>query len=196
MADSDDALFDPHVGIGERLEGDEGLREQILQGEWFPSRKLKGTRARRGKHITWLVESDAKLVKVGPDQVIATPGNIFSAAKLGTFARMMRQGEIPYSLVPHGYLDKVSKTDVEETQEARPGDLLYDGMTRPFFEDELRKTIVRLNAGNHRAFAAFMAGEPYIWGAILHRGGARRSNPPPHAALDAAGSVVQQPPLV
>lgn len=189
MADSDDELFDPHEAIG-RIEADSDLRDRILAEAWFPSKKMKGTRARKGRHVTWIAEDDAKLLKVEPDQVIATQGNIFSAAKLGTFAKMMRQGEIPYALMPHGYLDKVTQTDIEETQEARHDDLLYDGMTRPFVDDDLGKTIVRLNSGNHRAFAAFMAGEPHIWVALIDRRNPRRSNPARKAAVDAADAVV------
>jgi hypothetical protein len=164
-------LFDPEIAIGGIRVSSE-LREQIIDENWFPDRPPRGSTVRKGPRVTWYSDGREDLMKVTPDQVAATPGNIFYPEKLGTFARMMRQGEITVSAMPAGYLDVVTKTDIAETQAARENDLIYDGQTRPFTAKELGKKFVRLNSGNHRAFAAFMAGEPFVWVRLL-----RRSNP-------------------
>lgn len=206
VIDASDPLFDPEMLFGD-MRPSETLRRRILDEGWFPARKPAGKVSRRkGRKVAWLNESGRKLRKVSADQVMATHGNEFDPQKLATYAWMMRRGEIPLSFVPTGYFERVTLTDVVETQSEDEDDRGYDGRTRPFTtgdedldaylsdpegylegywidnEEQTRKDmeaakakasrsrqgdvgglVVTLNSGNHRAFAAFLAGEPAIW---------------------------------
>lgn len=204
MVNAADPLFDPYTVAGEPSVR---LAEQIRDERWFCVPEESSTS--QGRRLAWAPNAAHPVLRVGPDQVIATAGNLFDPVKLATFASMIRSGDIRAAHMPMAHSDVVRIIDVEETQQARPDDLAFDGMTRPFttgdedldaylrdpdeyveaneiYSEDVRAEmdaakataaaegwgdigtqVVRLNSGNHRAFAAFMAGEPYIFVELL-----------------------------
>jgi hypothetical protein len=104
------------------------------------------------------------MLRIESDMVTATPDNPFNLSQLA-FIRdaIVHSGEAVVLAAPAGRVHVVSATHVEESQAAFETGEDYGGMTRPWDDSDVGKLYVALIDGNHRAFGAICAREPYIW---------------------------------
>ncbi len=146
----------------------------------------------RGRRVEWLGRPGF-MVRVTPDIVHATAGNLFDWDQVAATALYMQNGGAMFRAPPAHVEYPVDARRVADTQRADARGELFqtDGMTRPFttgdddldealcenllpldaeLEDQLAKgggdlavLTFGLRNGNHRTYAAFIAGEPFVW---------------------------------
>lgn len=145
----------------EDVEGEYGWKEPD-EDDWKDAYPAKGSRYR----TRWLAD-EGHMVWLTWDQVHAMQGNQFDGGKVAALVEAIKRGGATLE-PPIASLSIVTKDDVRESQEAAERDELFDsyGTTRPYDEDDIGKITVQLRDGNHRAFAAQIAGEHGLWAYI------------------------------
>lgn len=122
---------------------------------------MLGDDIRHGKRSSWVIENDA-VVKIDPDRVRSTDGNVFSSQKLSAVACAVRRGDKPMFGVGYGDVMLIDEDDLEEDE--RYFDDLYDRSSmRPLDKRDLGKLLFRVRDGNHRTFGALLGGETEVW---------------------------------
>jgi len=114
--------------------------------------------------VTW-IGTPGTMVKVDADMVPATPQNPFNFEHLAYIKKAVETASGNLVLeAPAARFLIVDEGDVAESQEADDDGRIEElGMTRPWEDDDIGQTYVQLLDGNHRAFGAIYAGEPFIW---------------------------------
>jgi len=137
---------------------DESWFSQPKPGSWNDDMLYEG------RDVTW-VGYPGKMVRVDADMLTSTPENPFYYDHMAYLVEAIKTA--PGNLLleaPAGRVHTVDAGDVEYSQEAYEEGYLEDtGMTRPWEESDIGRTYVHLLDGNHRAFAAIYAGEPFVW---------------------------------
>jgi hypothetical protein len=117
-----------------------------------------------GKKVIWLGRA-GEMVRVTADELRATPDNLFDLSQLVATATYMKEGGAVFEAPPARVDGVVDEAFVDDTKSYQAdGELFkYAGMTRAFTKGDLGTLVFSLRNGNHRAFAAFLAGEPFVW---------------------------------
>ena len=117
-----------------------------------------------GRWVTWKGQPGV-MMKIDADMVVATPDNPFDWGHLAFIKRAIETSRDNVLLeAPAGRIHVVDAAHVAESQQIyEDGHIEEMGMTRPWDEDDIGRHYFFPLDGNHRAFAAIYAGEPYIW---------------------------------
>lgn len=101
------------------------------------------------------------VMKIDADLIMPTTHNKFSADQLASYYRSIKAGKLLPT--PIARVEIVEPIDVEASRiEYKDGNL-----SRPLREKDIGKPFAVLTDGNHRAFAAILAGEPYVYVYVL-----------------------------
>jgi hypothetical protein len=117
-----------------------------------------------GRNVVWL--TSGTVIRAYPDFSYAIQGNIFYPDKLAAVYQGINESEgRVHFYAPYGAVSLITEEDVEESQRAEIDGYLYDsyGISIPYDEEDIGEYIVQLRDGNHRAWGAFLAGEPYVY---------------------------------
>jgi len=121
----------------------------------------------RGRNVTW-VGHPGVMMRIEADMVLPIRENIFYPDHIATLVDYIDNHPDPILRAPPARVHFVKEVDVEETQELEEQGYLYENyMSRPWEEEDIGKPYAVLTDGNHRAFSALLAGEPYIWVYVL-----------------------------
>lgn len=116
-----------------------------------------------GRRVAWVGVPGAML-RIDADMITATPGNPFNFGQLAFLRDAIANADGSIVLeAPAARIHTVSEAHMEESQRAFDDGEDYGGMTRPWDPSDVGKLYAHLLDGNHRAFAAICAGEPYVW---------------------------------
>lgn len=117
----------------------------------------------RGRRVSW-VGTPGVMLRVDADMVIAMAGNSWNPAHLAGLVELIEERRHVYFEPPAARVYVISETHVAESQQAyEDGEIEWWGMTRPWEMSDVGRYYAQLLDGNHRAFAAIAAGEPYVW---------------------------------
>ena len=138
---------------GDAEEGEDRTREddEVLNQKYgiFP-----------GKHVQW-AGVPGSVMKIDASLVLPSKNNKFYANQLANYYQAVKRGAILEA--PVARVEIVTKSDVKAYQlEYEEGHLF-----RPLNKNDLGKPMAVLTDGNHRAFAAILAGEPWIYVHVL-----------------------------
>lgn len=115
----------------------------------------------KGKKARW-VGLKGSVMKIDSELVMPTALNPFNAHQLAAYYHAVKRGDLLEMPVARVHL----VDDLESSQlEYKEGSL-----SRPLRKKDLGKPCAVLTDGNHRAFAAILAGEPYIYVYVLPNG--------------------------
>jgi hypothetical protein len=128
------------------------------QSKWRPS-DLHPVR-----NVTWL-GSKGYLVAIPVENILFMEGNIWNFGHAAALLEGIRDGSNHVLQAPAGRVYRVMASDVKQTAKyERDGELSYQvGMTEPWTKAEMGQYHAQLLDGNHRAAAAILAGDPYIY---------------------------------
>lgn len=120
------------------------------------------------RRIGYIGPSDGTMVPIDARYLIPTQLNIFDMKKLAALVSTIREGREP--LVQAGVADPfiVGKLDVKEGRE-HAGDTLMESLAQPYEDSDVGALAARMYDGNHRSFAALVAGAPFTWVQISKR---------------------------
>ena len=120
------------------------------------------------RRIGYIGPSDGTMVPIDARYLVPTQLNIFSMEKLGALASAVRQGREP--LVRAGFADVslVDKLGVKEGLQYRD-DIFTELLGRPYEDKDIGALAGRMRDGNHRSFAALVAGAPFTWVQVSDR---------------------------
>ena len=115
-----------------------------------------------GRRIGYVGPSDGTMVPIDARYLIPTQLNIFSTKKLAALVSAIREGRNP--LVYAGMADPsiVDKLDVKEGRKYA-GDTFTESLAYPYEDSDVGALAARMYDGNHRSFAALVAGAPFTW---------------------------------
>ena len=109
-----------------------------------------------GKNVRWL-GSPGLMVRIPASRVFPMPENMWFPNQLARYVKAINDGDILE--VPAGRIHIIDTGSIESSEEqVEMGEIEY-----PFDERDLGEPYAVLLDGNHRAFAALLSGEPYIW---------------------------------
>jgi hypothetical protein len=116
------------------------------------------------RRVTWAGRA-GYVTKIPAKNVLFMEGNLWNpnhAAAL--WGRILDDGQVVMA-APPARVYRVTAKDIQQTTRfARDGELEYQlGMTAPWTRAEQGEYYAQLLDGNHRAAAALLAGEPYIY---------------------------------
>lgn len=121
----------------------------------------------RGRNVTW-VGHPGVMMRIEADMVTPMRENIFYPDQIATLVDYIDNHPDPMLRAPPARIHFVSERIVQESQEAAEEGYLHEWtMARPWEEEDIGKPYAVLTDGNHRAFSAILAGEPYIWVYVL-----------------------------
>lgn len=120
------------------------------------------------KRIGYVGPSDGTMVPIGARYLIPTQLNIFDKKKLAALVSTIREGREP--LVHAGMADPfiVGKLDVKEGRQYAE-DTFAESLAYPYEDSDVGALAARMYDGNHRSFAALVAGAPFTWVQISRR---------------------------
>lgn len=147
------------------------LRELLQQGKAEKGQRRHRTpkEARElgeiypGKRARW-VGVPGNVMKIDADLIMPTIHNKFSADQLAAYYKSVMNGDLLST--PTARVDIVSELDIE----ASILDYKDGNLSRPLRKKDIGKPFAVLTDGNHRAFAAILAGEPYVYVYVLPMG--------------------------
>jgi len=121
---------------------------------------------RQGDAVTW-VGSAGEMLLIDPDYALAIEGNTFDEHKLASLVHAIENKRRPTLFVGYGTVHFIDADDVEENRRYDPnGYNTGDGVwqtERPLDESDIGKLQYTIRDGNHRTFAALIAGETKVW---------------------------------
>jgi hypothetical protein len=109
-----------------------------------------------GRRARWIGLS-GRMMRVPVSRIIPMSENLWYPNMLASYKRLIEERSALEAPAARVYL-VTPKAVKESQQDAENGDL-----TEPFHADEVGEPYVVLTDGNHRAFAAILANEPYVW---------------------------------
>jgi len=129
-----------------------------------------------GKKCVWM-GSPGEMVKVYPAEAYPVADNTFDPFKFAYFVQTIRNArKVIFPCCVAAIVGKIDPIDVQESQEygcgSGPVHITSGGMghivatipgARPWTKADLGYRSVQIRNGNHRCFAAFAAGEPFVW---------------------------------
>lgn len=116
-----------------------------------------------GRVVSW-IGNPGVMMRIPADRVIPVLDNMFYPDQIATYYDYIKRNYAPPLHAPAARIHFVSDTLVEESQQADDEGLLHEmGLTRLWSERDIGEPYAVLIDGNHRAFAAILAGAPYIW---------------------------------
>lgn len=110
------------------------------------------------RKIGYTGPADGTMVPVEARYVQAMPGNIFYGDKFSALVESIRDGDQPIVRPGYGHFSLVDRTVIRESREYAGDDL-----GEPYDDDDLGELTVQVRDGNHRTFAALVAGAPFAW---------------------------------
>jgi hypothetical protein len=142
----------PHEGLAEYY-------PDTARGKLKPHRTERVFYAGYGyRKIGYTGPADGTMVPVEARYVVPRHLNIFSGDKLSALVESIRDGDQPIVNAGYGFFSIVDRSDIRESREYA-GDHLGD----PYDDDDLGELTVQIRDGNHRTFAALVAGAPFTW---------------------------------
>lgn len=118
----------------------------------------------RVKAVTW-VGSKGYLVAVPVENILFMEGNQWNFGHAAGLLEGIRDGSNRILEAPAGRVYRVDAREVKMSQKyERDGELSSQlGMTEPWTKEEMGQYHAQLLDGNHRAAAAILAGDPYVY---------------------------------
>lgn len=118
----------------------------------------------QGRKVTW-IGSKGYLVSVPAKNVLFMEGNQWNLGHAAALVERIRSGEGDILAVPAGRIYRITAREIAMSEKyERQGELEYQlGMTEPWTKAERGEYYAQLLDGNHRAAAALVVGEPYIY---------------------------------
>lgn len=109
-----------------------------------------------GRKVKW-VGTPGYMIRVPISRVFPMQENMWFPNQLARYVKAIDDGDLLEA--PAARVFVIDKRSVEESRDqAEAGEIEY-----PFDEDDIGQPYVVLLDGNHRAFAAILSGEPFIW---------------------------------
>ncbi len=140
----------------------EGLEEyypDTARGELKPHRTERVFYAGDGyRKIGYTGPADGMMVPVEARYVVPVQGNIFSGDKFSALVKSIRDGDQPIVDAGYGFFSIVDRSDIRQSREYNEWE-----MGEPYDDDDLGELTVQVRDGNHRTFAALVAGAPFTW---------------------------------
>lgn len=109
-----------------------------------------------GKHARW-VGTPGYMIRIPVDKIIPEFENEWYPDQLARYVEAVEDGELLEA--PAARIYPIHEGTLQASQEWFEEGLI----DRPFTEDDLGEPWADVRDGNHRAFAAVLAGEPYVW---------------------------------
>jgi hypothetical protein len=107
------------------------------------------------QRIGYVGPTDGRMLPIPSRYASPISGNTFDGAKMGALVRAIKEGADPVVHPGYAMLGLVTKTDVDEGVEY--------GDPRPYTSDDIGEVNADVRDGNHRTFAALLAGAPFTW---------------------------------
>lgn len=109
-----------------------------------------------GRRVKW-VGTPGLMMRVPVSRVLPMPENMWFPNQLARYVQAIDDGDLLEP--PAARVHIIDESTIQDSEErAEEGELEY-----PFDESDLGQPYVVLLDGNHRAFAAILSGEPFIW---------------------------------
>lgn len=109
-----------------------------------------------GRRVRW-VGTPGYMIRVPISRVFPIQENMWFPDQLARYMQAIQEGDMLEA--PAGRVHVIDQGSIEASiEETEEGELEY-----PFSEEDLGQPYVVLLDGNHRAFAAILSGEPFIW---------------------------------
>jgi hypothetical protein len=109
-----------------------------------------------GRKVRW-VGTPGYMIRIPASRVFPMPENMWFPNQLARYVKAIKEGDLLEAPAARVFvIDQGSILGSLEQVEA--GEIEY-----PFDESDVGQPYVVLLDGNHRAFAAILSGEPYIW---------------------------------
>jgi hypothetical protein len=139
-----------------------GLEEyypDTARGELKPHRTERVFYAGDGyRKIGYTGPADGMMVPVEARYVVPVQGNIFYGDKFSALVKSIRDGDQPIVDAGYGFFSIVDRSDIRQSREYNEWE-----MGEPYDDDDLGELTVQVRDGNHRTFAALVAGAPFTW---------------------------------
>jgi hypothetical protein len=118
----------------------------------------------RGRKVSWIGEPGIML-RIDADNVVPMMGNMWGPDHFACVYEYIKNESNPVLSAGPARIYEVGEIDVTETQQAEEEGTLGEdgGMSRPWEDRDVGELYAQMLDGNHRAFAAILAGEPYVW---------------------------------
>ena len=113
---------------------------------------------RGNRQIGFSGPTDGRMVPVEARYVMPMSENIFYGEKLASLVEAIREGWRPVVRPGYGHFSLVDQTDIEESHDYAEWEL-----GEPYEEEDKGALRVTVRDGNHRTFAALVAGAPFVW---------------------------------
>jgi hypothetical protein len=133
-------------------------------GNFAKTRPERPSDLHRVRAVTW-VGTKGYLVPIPVENVNFMEGNTWGFGHAAGLLEGIRDGSNRVLEVPVARVWRVRARDVKQTEKyERDGELSYQtGMTEPWTRAEIGQYHAQLLDGNHRAAAAMIAGDPFVY---------------------------------
>ena len=126
--------------------------------------RFSGDPLYRVRKVTW-VASEGYLVRIPVENILFMEGNQWGFEHAAGLLEGILDGSNTMLEAPAGRVHRITAADVKQTEKyEKAGELSYQmSMTSPWTKADIGSYYAQLVDGNHRAAAAILAGEPYIY---------------------------------
>ena len=133
-------------------------------GNFAPARPERPSDIHRGRSVTWL-GTKGYLLAIPAKNINFMEGNTWGFGHAAGLLEGILDGSNRILEAPAARVWRVRSADVKQTQKFDADDeLSYQvGMTEPWTREEIGEYHAQLLDGNHRAAAAMLAGDPFIY---------------------------------
>lgn len=152
-----------------KFEGTEEILDAIrdaepTRGYVFAPPPYRPSDIHQAGRVTW-IGTKGYLVAIPVENVNFMEGNMWYPGHAAALLENIENGANHILEVPSGRVYRVTAKDVKQSEKfERDGELSYQlGMTSPWTRDDIGSYHAQLLDGNHRAAAAMLAGDQYIY---------------------------------